>query len=256
MASVSAPSDGLSALAGITAAKYDPVQVKLMEEEIVVVDENDKVIRAGSKKECHLKANIEKGLLHRAFSVFLFNPAGKLLLQQRSGSKITFPYYWANTCCSHPLFTKEELDEHNSLGVKRAAIRKLQHELGISPSQLSVDDFHHLATIHYVALEEGMWGEHEIDHVLVIQTKVDIEVKPEPNEVHQVRYFDEREMNEFIKESMEEGSEIKLSPWFAKIQKTFLKEWFALIRDKVDLKEKEALFLKDRQKEIAKIHRL
>lgn len=48
--------------------------------------------------------NINGGMLHRAFSVFLFTPDGKLILQQRSGAKITFPFIWANTCCSHPLY--------------------------------------------------------------------------------------------------------------------------------------------------------
>src|SRR5688572_25850433 len=101
-------------------AEYDPSQLKFMEEEmLIVVDENDQVIRPGTKKECHLNENIRKGLLHRAFSVFLFNSEKKLLLQQRSDKKITFPLYWANTCCSHPLYTESELSEDNHIGVKR-----------------------------------------------------------------------------------------------------------------------------------------
>lgn len=60
--------------------------------------------------------NIRKGLLHRAFSVFLFNSEGKLLLQQRSKDKITFALDWTNTCCSHPLYTSEELVEEEQLG--------------------------------------------------------------------------------------------------------------------------------------------
>ena len=51
----------------------------------------------------HLNEEIEKGLLHRAFSVFLFNSNNELLLQQRAAEKITFPLYWTNTVCSHPL---------------------------------------------------------------------------------------------------------------------------------------------------------
>jgi isopentenyl-diphosphate delta-isomerase len=65
----------------------------------------------------HLWENIKAGRsLHRAFSVFLFNPEGKLLLQQRADAKITFPAYWTNTCCSHPLFFQEEMDTVNSKG--------------------------------------------------------------------------------------------------------------------------------------------
>jgi isopentenyl-diphosphate delta-isomerase len=60
--------------------------------------------------------NINKGMLHRAFSVFLFNSKGELLLQQRASEKITFPDYWTNTCCSHPLYTPDELPEENNIG--------------------------------------------------------------------------------------------------------------------------------------------
>jgi len=61
--------------------------------------------------------NIKKGLLHRAFSVFLFRPSdGKLLLQKRADEKITFPSMWTNTCCSHPLYIKSELVEENQQG--------------------------------------------------------------------------------------------------------------------------------------------
>ena len=104
----------------------------------------------GSKEETHLNANIAKGLLHRAFSVFLFNSEGKLLLQQRSPKKITFPEFWANSCCSHPLHVPAEMDLHNAMGVKRAAIRKLGHELGVPPEQLPIDKFYFVTRIHYV----------------------------------------------------------------------------------------------------------
>jgi isopentenyl-diphosphate delta-isomerase len=60
--------------------------------------------------------NINKGLLHRAFSVFLFNSENKLLLQQRANEKITFPDLWTNTCCSHPLNTPLELEEEAQIG--------------------------------------------------------------------------------------------------------------------------------------------
>lgn len=64
----------------------------------------------------HLMTNIRKGMLHRAFSVFIFNTKGELLLQQRASEKITFPDYWTNTCCSHPLYTPDELPEENQAG--------------------------------------------------------------------------------------------------------------------------------------------
>jgi isopentenyl-diphosphate delta-isomerase type 1 len=63
--------------------------------------------------------NINKGLLHRAFSVFLFDSQNRLLLQQRATEKITFPDMWTNTCCSHPLNTASELVEEEQLGIYR-----------------------------------------------------------------------------------------------------------------------------------------
>ena len=107
--------------------------------------------------------NINKGLLHRAFSVFVFRPLdGRLLLQQRASEKITFPDMWTNTCCSHPLddFDEEKI-EKEQLGVRIAASRKLEHELGIPQSQTPVDEFQYLTRIHYLAPSSGLWGEHE-----------------------------------------------------------------------------------------------
>ena len=107
--------------------------------------------------------NINKGLLHRAFSAFIFRPSdAKLLLQQRASEKITFPDMWTNTCCSHPLDDfKEEKVEKDQLGVRVAASRKLEHELGIPKSQTPIDGFQYLTRIHYLAPSDGMWGEHE-----------------------------------------------------------------------------------------------
>lgn len=108
--------------------------------------------------------NIDKGLLHRAFSVFLFDSKKRLLLQQRATEKITFPDLWTNTCCSHPLGipgeTGSELSEAVQ-GVRRAAQRKLGHELGIKPEQVPVDKFDFLTRIHYKAPSDGKWAEHE-----------------------------------------------------------------------------------------------
>lgn len=107
--------------------------------------------------------NINNGLLHRAFSAFVFRPDdGKLLLQQRATEKITFPDMWTNTCCSHPLddFAAEKV-EKDQLGVRVAASRKLEHELGIPPAQTPIDEFQYLTRIHYLAPSDGTWGEHE-----------------------------------------------------------------------------------------------
>jgi len=108
--------------------------------------------------------NIDKGLLHRAFSVFLFNTKNQLLLQQRAAEKITFPDMWTNTCCSHPLGVPGETGatlDAAIMGVKRAAQRKLDQELGIRAEQVPLDKFHFLTRIHYKAPSDGKWGEHE-----------------------------------------------------------------------------------------------
>lgn len=108
--------------------------------------------------------NIDKGLLHRAFSVFLFDSQNRLLLQQRATEKITFPDMWTNTCCSHPLGIPGETGvglAESVQGVRRAAVRKLDHELGIKAEQVPIDDFKFLTRIHYKSPSDGKWGEHE-----------------------------------------------------------------------------------------------
>ncbi|XP_030846165.1 isopentenyl-diphosphate Delta-isomerase 1 isoform X2 [Strongylocentrotus purpuratus] len=135
-------------MSSATTDNLDDTQVQLLAEQCIVVDRDDNVIGAASKKECHLYENIQKGLLHRAFSVFLFNNKGELLLQQRSDAKITFPGFWANTCCSHPLHFDEEMELKDALGVKRAARRKLKHELGIEPEQVPIEGFTYLTRVH------------------------------------------------------------------------------------------------------------
>jgi isopentenyl-diphosphate delta-isomerase len=155
--------------------------------------------------------NINKGLLHRAFSAFVFRPSdGKLLLQQRATEKITFPDMWTNTCCSHPLDDfEEEKVEKDQLGVRVAATRKLEHELGIPPSQAPADQFQYLTRIHYLAPSNGIWGEHEgistrfrtvhglsiliiVDYILFLTA--DVTVTPNPNEIRDHKYVDKAEL--------------------------------------------------------------
>ena len=101
----------------------DPTQETYLEEECILVNDADRVIGSASKRRCHLLANIQNergGMLHRAFSVFLFNRQSELLLQKRSDAKVTFPGYWTNTCCSHPLHVESEMEEKEQLGVRKA----------------------------------------------------------------------------------------------------------------------------------------
>jgi isopentenyldiphosphate isomerase len=111
-----------------TSARYDaPVvawgdglsQEDLMnKDECIVVDDKDRIIGHNSKYNTHrFDEKNPTGILHRAFSVFLFNQEGKLLLQKRASDKITFPSVWTNTCCSHPLYgySPSEVDDEQSV---------------------------------------------------------------------------------------------------------------------------------------------
>ncbi|KAG5731579.1 Isopentenyl-diphosphate Delta-isomerase [Termitomyces sp. T112] len=208
-------------LAGIDLSSYDPKQSRLMDERCILVDEEDNAIGTTDKKTCHLMENINKGLLHRAFSVFIFRPSdGKLLLQQRASEKITFPNMWTNTCCSHPLddFEAEKVEE-NQLGVKIAGSRKLEHELGIPQSQTPIDSFQYLTRIHYLAPSDGKWGEHEIDYILFLTA--DVNVTPNLNEIQAYKYVDKEELQVMFKE---EGH--SFTPWFKLIARDFLFGWW------------------------------
>ncbi|OBT77292.1 isopentenyl-diphosphate delta-isomerase [Pseudogymnoascus sp. 05NY08] len=203
---------------------HDEEQIRLMDEVCIVLDENDKPIGNFSKKICHLMTNIDKGLLHRAFSVFLFDSQNRLLLQQRATEKITFPDMWTNTCCSHPLGIPgeggAELAEAVS-GVKNAARRKLDHELGIKPEQVPFEDFRFLTRIHYKApCGDGKWGEHEIDYILFI--KADVDLNPSPNEVRDVKYVTADELKAMFKDSS-----LVFTPWFKLICESLLFDWWA-----------------------------
>ncbi|KAI9092354.1 NUDIX hydrolase domain-like protein [Phlyctochytrium arcticum] len=211
-----------SAATGVDWSRYDDEQVRLMGEMCIVVDENDKPVRGDTKVNCHLMSNIEKGLLHRAFSVFIFNNEGKLLLQQRADEKITFPGYFTNTCCSHPLMTPEETVDKDQLGARVAAQRKLEHELGIPPEQVPLDKLEFLTRIHYVAPSDGVWGEHEIDYIFIYRGEVTC--LPNPNEVQSIRYVSKEELEEMFNTAEEKG--LKLTPWFQLIVKEFLYKWW------------------------------
>lgn len=216
------------AMADDVTSGLDDTQVKLLGEECLLVDTEDVVIGSASKKECHLMTNIEKGMLHRAFSVFLFNSKNELLLQQRADAKITFPGYWANTCCSHPLNVPSETEEEGAIGVKRAAQRKLKHELGIEPEQIPLEDFHYITRIHYQApCDNPIWGEHEIDYVLFLQK--DVTVKPEPNEVQSYVYCSPQQVKELLQKA--KSNHEKVSPWFALIAENMLDGWWEKLKD-------------------------
>jgi len=207
----------------------DPTQVELMREECILVDEADQVTGHASKYDTHLLENINKGgALHRAFSVFLFDTKGRLLLQKRASEKITFPDTWTNTCCSHPLYRPEELEEgENHVGARRAACRKLDHELGISSASVNPDDLLFLTRILYKAPSDELWGEHEVDYILFCQKDLGDLDSMNPNEVSEVQYVTRDDLRSILDTRtmrMASGavSPVKLTPWFEMIARSGL----------------------------------
>jgi len=122
-------------------------QVSFDDEPLVLVDEHDTVLGYESKQRCHDGA----GLLHRAFSVFLFDASGALLLQQRSATKRLWPLFWSNSCCSHPRRGEE---------TQSAAERRVREELGLVASLRAVYAF------TYRARYAELGSEYELCHVL------------------------------------------------------------------------------------------
>jgi isopentenyl-diphosphate delta-isomerase len=164
-------------------------------EELILVDENDMEIGYLSKAACHDGA----GQLHRAFSVFLFNDAGELLLQQRSDLKRLWPGYWSNTCCSHP---------RKGESMSTATQRRLLDELNIDTSLEFAYKFAYQANFD----ETG--SENELCHVYV--GNVQDNVVPNEHEIAAIRYVAPAVLqNEF------EMQPDNLTPWFKM-------EWLAL----------------------------
>lgn len=219
---------------------HDAEQIRLMDEACIVLDADDHALGSASKKTCHLMSNINNGLLHRAFSVFLFHPqTHRLLLQQRASSKITFPDMWTNTCCSHPLAYATESGQDGDLsstaqGAKCAAQRKLDHELGIPSSHVPISGFDFLTRIHYLAPSDGRWGEHEIDYILFIQA--DPELAVNSNEVRETVWVSQAELKQLFRDAEADAtSSSKFTPWFKLICESMLFEWWdAMVEGRLD----------------------
>jgi isopentenyl-diphosphate delta-isomerase len=118
-----------------------------MEEQVILVDEQDNPIGLMPKLEAHQKA-----VLHRAFSVFILNSKGELMLQQRAKHKYHSPGLWTNTCCSHQ--RQGETNIH-------AGMRRLQEEMGFTTDLKEIISF-----IYKAPFDNGL-TEHEFDHVLI-----------------------------------------------------------------------------------------
>ena len=141
-------------------------------EQVILVDELDNELGVMEKILAHQKA-----LLHRAFSIFIFNDKGELLLQQRALSKYHSPGLWTNTCCSHPRPAESSSD---------AANRRLKEEMGFECELTYQFNF-----IYKAELDQGL-TEHELDHVFFgLYTGL---VNPNPEEVKDYKFVDVKEV--------------------------------------------------------------
>ncbi|HEX9649031.1 MAG TPA: isopentenyl-diphosphate Delta-isomerase [Cyclobacteriaceae bacterium] len=158
-------------------------------EEVILVDKKDQVVGSMEKLEAH-----KKGVLHRAFSVFIFNSAGQLLLQKRALKKYHSGGLWSNTCCSHPRPGEDTRD---------AAARRLQEEMGLTSRLKKAFSFQ-----YKVKFENGL-TENEFDHVFVGLCEVD--PNPDPREVADWKFID---MDFVLRDSVNQPEQYTY--WFRK----------------------------------------
>ena len=176
-------------------------QVSFDDEMLIVVDEDDNIIDYKDKVTCHRG----DGILHRAFSIFIFNDAGELLIHQRSAQKPLWPMIWSNSCCSHPRKGEE---------LENATQRRLAEELGLSTS------LKHLYTFRYHARYQNIGSEHEMCAVFI--GKSNDKVRVNPTEIAEWRFVP---INEVTRELAKHPE--KYSPWFKM-------EWERLMLDFMD----------------------
>lgn len=158
-----------------------------MEEFVVLVDQNDQKLGLMEKQQAHVA-----GLLHRAFSVFVFNSKGELMIQQRAASKYHSPTLWTNTCCSHP---------RDNETYEQAAHRRLEEEMGFDC------ELEYKFNFIYKAHLENDLIEHELDHVFI--GTFDDEPKLNPDEVMAYRWV---ELDD-LKKDMEKNPQ-NYTAWF------------------------------------------
>lgn len=168
-----------------------------MEEFVVLIDEKDTPLGLMEKQEAHVA-----GLLHRAFSVFVFNSKNELLLQQRADEKYHSPGLWTNSCCSHP--RENELYEE-------AAHRRLNEELGFD---CEIEEKFHF--IYKAELGENLF-EHELDRVFVGYYEGEMKINPE--EVKAVKWIPMEELISDMKDHPE-----NYTAWFKIIFEKYLEK--------------------------------
>jgi isopentenyl-diphosphate delta-isomerase len=164
-------------------------------EELILVDIEDNEVGYRSKADCH----DGPGVLHRAFSLFLFNDEGELLLQQRSAEKRLWPGYWSNSCCSHP---------RRGETLPIATMRRLRDELNTAAALEYVYQFCYQAQFSEVG------SENELCHVYL--GRIDGDIRPNDSEIESIRFISAKALDEELAAQPQQ-----FTPWF-------IKEWQAL----------------------------
>lgn len=160
---------------------------------VILCDEDGKPLG----KSDHFSAHSGEGKLHLAFSVFLFRHDGtEMLLQKRSQKKMLFPGVWANSCCSHP-------QENEELLV--TAARRLEEELGVTPPPLLAQT----SFVYRAPCLTGKGSEHEHDTIILGEVEHDAVLKPNPDEIDEIRWIS---LEDLVTE-LDEKPEI-FAPWF------------------------------------------
>jgi isopentenyl-diphosphate delta-isomerase len=167
-------------------AEEHPV-VSSESELLILVDEDDREVGCRSKAECH----DGEGTLHRAFSVFLFDDAGRVLLQRRAAAKRLWPLYWSNSCCSHPRLGET---------VQEAAGRRLREELGVGCELTFLYKF------VYQAPYQSLGTEYELCHVYA--GRCSDPIRANPNEIAQWRSVSPEGLDRELAETPE-----AFTPW-------------------------------------------
>jgi isopentenyl-diphosphate delta-isomerase len=166
----------------------------MVEEQVILVNELDEQIGLMPKMEAH-----EKAVLHRAFSVFIFNSKNELMLQQRAAHKYHSPLLWTNTCCSHQRDGETNIE---------AGTRRLSEEMGFTTALKEVTTF-----IYKAPFDNGL-TEHEFDHVMTGFYEMDPVINKE--EVEAWKWMPV----EAVKSDIESNPEI-YTAWFKIIFKNF-----------------------------------
>lgn len=213
----------------------DKSQLESFKEKLILVDKQDNRIGNISKLDAHLIEKKNK-YPHRAFSIFLFDKNNKMLLQQRSKKKVTFPLKWSNTCCSHPL---DNINENTFNNIKNAIIRRMQFELGL---KTDLNLYYLYQRILYRAPSNNIFEEFELDYIFLGKISDDYFNKKFMKSIinkNEVRNIEFKSVN-FILNDIQKKPK-KYTPWFKLIMEKKGKDIEKEVNDLKNLKYKEEI---------------